>query len=68
MVQQSWGFCRWYSMVNCYGSFSDGDFKTQKRTVTLQMSYIFVPVSEPGGETRFLNSSGSGAQRHRPVT
>lgn len=42
--------------VNCYGSFFDRDFKTQRRTVTLKMSYIFVPVSEPEGEARFSNS------------
>lgn len=41
--------------VNCYGSLSDEAFKTQ-RTVTLQMSYIFALVSEPGGEARFPNS------------
>lgn len=52
--------------VSGHGSFSNEAFKTQ-RTVTLQMSYIFAPVSEPGGEARFPNSRGSGAQGYRPV-
>lgn len=42
--------------VNCYSSFSSEAFKTQRRSVTLQMSYLFAPVSEPGGEARFPNS------------